>query len=100
MKTLDLERDLVPVSEFRSNAAALLKRVQEGSRLILTQNGRAAGVLLGVRDYKEMETRLMELEMAVNSLIEVSKGHWTDKDEAMKRIDQEVERAYPKPPRR
>ena len=100
MKTLDLERDLVPVSEFRSNAAALLKRVQEGSRLILTQNGRAAGVLLGVRDYKEMETRLMELEMAVNSLIEVSKGHWIDKDEAMKRIDQEVERAYPKPPRR
>jgi hypothetical protein len=53
-----------------------------------------------VRDYKEMETRLMELEMAVNSLIEVSKGHWTDKDEAMKRIDQEVERAYPKPARR
>jgi prevent-host-death family protein len=100
MKTLDLERDLVPVSEFRSNAAALLKRVQEGSRLILTQNGRAAGVLLGVRDYKEMETRLMELEMAVNSLIEVGKGHWTDKDEAMKRIDQEVERAYPKPSRR
>lgn len=97
MKTLDLERDLIPVSEFRSNAAALLKRAQEGSRLILTQNGKAAGVLLGVSDYKEMEIRLQELEMAVNSLIEVSKGQWLYREEAMKRIDEEVKRAYQKP---
>lgn len=95
MKTLDLERDLVPVSEFRSHAAALLRRVQEGSRIVLTQNGRAAGVLLSVRDYKEMELRLMELENAVRSLIEARKGQLMGKEEALQQIDQEVERAYP-----
>ncbi|WP_299432186.1 type II toxin-antitoxin system prevent-host-death family antitoxin [uncultured Meiothermus sp.] len=94
MKTLDLRRDLVPVSEFRSNAAAFLKRLQEGDRLILTQNGKAAGVLMGVGEYQEMEIRVKELQSAVNSLIEARKGLLMDKDEAMQLIDREVERAH------
>lgn len=95
MKTLDLKRDLVPVSEFRSNAAALLKRLQEGDRLILTQNGKAAGVLLGVDEYQEMEIRLKELEAIAFGMIDLYKGKakLVDGDEVMKQLANEVKRA-------
>ena len=95
MKTLDLKRDLIPVSEFRSNAAALLKRLQEGDRLILTQNGKAAGVLLGVDEYQEMEIRMKELEAIAYGLLDLRKGktELVDDAEVMRQLAEEVKRA-------
>jgi prevent-host-death family protein len=95
MKTLDLKRDLIPVSEFRSNAAALLKRLQEGDRLILTQNGKAAGVLLGVDEYQEMEVRMKELETIVFGLLDLRKGKADLMDHAdfMNQLTEEIKRA-------
>ncbi len=95
MKTLDLRRDLVPVSEFRANAAAFLKRIQQGDRLVLTQNGKAAGVLLGVDDYYEMELRLKELEALAFGLLDLHQGKTqaSDNAEVLQQLAEEVKRA-------
>ncbi len=60
--TLDLRQDIQPVSEFRANTAATLKRARDTGRpVLLTQNGRAAAVLLDVDLYQALVEELATL---------------------------------------
>lgn len=93
MNTLDLTRDVVPVSEFRKDAASLLKRAKEGSKIVLTHNGRAAGVVLGVEQYQEMELRLRELESVVDALRAKAKDQLIDNEVVMREAAELVKRA-------
>jgi prevent-host-death family protein len=52
---LDLEADIQPISDFRSNTASILKQVQDTRRpIVVTQNGRSAAVLVDVRSYQDL----------------------------------------------
>ena len=52
---LNLHDDIQPVSDFRANTAATLRRLRESGRpLVLTQNGRSAAVLLDVGTYQAL----------------------------------------------
>ena len=47
--------DIQPLSEFRANMAAYIDQVQDSGRpLVLTQNGRGAAVVLGVKQYEQI----------------------------------------------
>jgi prevent-host-death family protein len=66
-----LKEDVYPVSEFRSNAASLIRKVREKRRaLVLTQRGRSAAVLLDAADYEDL---LDEIELLRESLRTISK---------------------------
>ena len=57
-KTLRVSEDLVPVSDFKARAADLLKRVTKtGQPLVITQNGKAAGVLVSPARFDELTER-------------------------------------------
>jgi antitoxin YefM len=61
MRRTHLKEDVHPISEFRSNAATLVRKVRESRRaLILTQRGRSAAVLLDAEDYEDL---LEEIEL-------------------------------------
>jgi prevent-host-death family protein len=50
--------ELVPISDFEAHAADLLRRVAEtGKRLVITQNGKAAGVLLSPAEFDRLSQR-------------------------------------------
>jgi prevent-host-death family protein len=50
-----LDEDIRPVTEFRENAASLIRQVQESKRpLVLTQRGHSAAVLLDVGEYEKL----------------------------------------------
>lgn len=60
-RTIDLEDDIRPVSEFRADAAGLLARARQTQRaLVLTQRGRTAAVVLDVAAYQRL---IDELEL-------------------------------------
>src|SRR5882672_3980646 len=47
MRAVRISEDIVPVSDFKAQAAEWLKRIAEtGQPIVITQNGKAAGVLL------------------------------------------------------
>lgn len=47
MKTLSIADDIVPVAEFKASISKWLKSIQNtGHPLVITQNGKPAGVLL------------------------------------------------------
>jgi antitoxin YefM len=60
---LDLSDDIKPISEFRANAAALVKHVKSTGRpLVITQHGHSAAVLLDVQTYQDLTDELSTLK--------------------------------------
>jgi antitoxin YefM len=55
MKTLSISNDIVPIAEFKASISKWFKSIQNaGHPLIITQNGKPAGVLLSPSDYDEL----------------------------------------------
>ncbi|HSB63666.1 MAG TPA: type II toxin-antitoxin system Phd/YefM family antitoxin [Thermoanaerobaculia bacterium] len=72
---MHLKEDVLPISEFRSNAATLVRKVREGRRaLILTQRGRSAAVLLDAEDYEDLLEEIEILRDVQTALKELEAG--------------------------
>jgi prevent-host-death family protein len=55
MKNIKISNDIIPIGEFKVSISRYLKNVQQtGQPLIITQNGRPAGVLLSPAEYDEL----------------------------------------------
>ena len=58
MRPLRVSENIVPVSDFKAKAADWLQRLGENSEpVVITQNGKAAGVLLSPAAYDELTER-------------------------------------------
>ncbi len=63
MKSVQLNKDITPLSEFRANAAKFIKRVRRSKRpLIITQHGKGSAVLMGIDEYQLMMDKLAFLD--------------------------------------
>ena len=59
MKSLDVTRDIRPLTEFRSKMADMVKELNRANRpLFLTQHGRAVAVVLSPEDYVELMEKI------------------------------------------
>lgn len=84
---INLESDIQPVSDFRANAAAMLKQVRESGRpLVLTQNGRGAAVLVDIRAYQALIDENELLADIRSGLADVAAGRTVPHDEARERL--------------
>jgi antitoxin YefM len=55
MKTISIANDIVPIAEFKTSISKWFSNLQNsGHPLIITQNGKPAGVLLSPQDYDEL----------------------------------------------
>ena len=55
MKTISITNDIVPIAEFKTSLSKWFKSLQNtGHPLVITQNGKPAGVLLSPNDYDEL----------------------------------------------
>jgi len=58
MRSVRVSEDIVPVSDFKAQAADWLKRIAEtGQPVVITQNGKAAGVLLSPAQFDALTER-------------------------------------------
>ena len=58
MKTISITNDIVPIAEFKAGISKCFNNLQNsGHPLIITQNGKPAGVLLSPKDYDELVYR-------------------------------------------
>jgi prevent-host-death family protein len=63
MRTVRVSEDIVPVSDFKSQAAEWLKRVARTDQpIVITQNGKAAGVLLSPVQFDRLTERARFIE--------------------------------------
>jgi prevent-host-death family protein len=67
--------DIVPVSDLRQDAAAVLRRIRQLKQpLIVTQRGRAAAVMLSVEAYERIEQQLRLLRLFARGETEIAAG--------------------------
>lgn len=79
---------VLPVTEFRSDAAAALKAVSTSKTpVIITQRGRAAAVMLSLQAYEQAEQEREILLQLARGEKEIAAGKGYGLDEVMADID-------------
>jgi len=83
---------IVPISDLRQDAAAVLKRLS-GSRepVVITQRGRAAAVLLSVDTYEQSEEELQILRALARGEREIQVGKGPGLDSVLREADKLLE---------
>ena len=87
MKEVQIADGIVPLGEFKAQAARLLKRVGDsGEPMVITQNGRPAGVLVSPREYDRIVERQRFLESIAAGLADAEAGGVIDTAELRRRL--------------
>jgi len=75
MKTISITNDIVPIAEFKTSISKWFKSLQNaGHPLIITQNGKPAGVLLSPNDYDELVYRKSFLDSVSRGVSDAENG--------------------------
>ena len=75
MKTISISNDIVPIAEFKTSISKWFKSLQNtGHPLIITQNGKPAGVLLSPSDYDELVYRKSFLDSISRGISDADSG--------------------------
>lgn len=79
---------MIPVSDLRDDVAEVLRRVQESKEpLVITQRGRAAAVMLSVREYERGEYERQMLRALARGEQEIAAGAGHDLDSVFEEAD-------------
>lgn len=79
MPNLRVAKDIVPLSQFKAKAAELLKMISEtGAPIVITQNGRAAGVLLSPAEFDLLTERARFVHAISEGIADVDSGRVID----------------------
>jgi prevent-host-death family protein len=79
--------DVIPVSSFKAQAASCFERLAETGRpLVITQNGRPAGVLLSPSAFDALTERARFMGAVNEGLEDVARGRLTPHDEVVARF--------------
>ena len=82
MKTLNISNDIIPLGEFKTAISKWLKSVKNtGQPLVITRNGKPAGVLLSPEEYDHLIYTKRFLESVFQGLADADRGETYDTDE-------------------
>ena len=75
MKDIVVSEDIVPLGEFKAQASSLLARLaRDHHTLVITQNGRPAGVLLAPAEYDRIREQQRFLESVTAGIADADAG--------------------------
>ena len=75
MKTISITNDIVPIAEFKTGISKWFKSLKAtGQPLIITQNGKPAGVLLSPADYDELVYKKSFLDSIGRGIADAESG--------------------------
>lgn len=96
MRSLRVSEDIVPISDFKAQASEWLRKVGEsGQPLVITQNGKPAGVLLSPESFDELTEKIRFVASIDEGLEDVRAGRVHPHTEAVA----EMRKRYRKPAR-
>jgi prevent-host-death family protein len=75
MKDVSVANDIIPVGQFKSGLAKYLKEIQnKRNSLIITQNGKPAGVLISPSEFDELRQTKLFIDSISRGLSYSEKG--------------------------
>jgi prevent-host-death family protein len=80
--------EIVPVTDLRQDAAAVLDRVRRSAQpVVITQRGRAAAIMLSPESFERSENERQVLRLLARGDREISKGKGFDLDSVLVEAD-------------
>jgi antitoxin YefM len=75
MKNISVLNDIIPVGQFKSNLAKYLKEIRsKRNSLIITQNGKPAGVLISPSEFDDLRQTKLFVDSISRGLSDSEKG--------------------------
>ena len=91
MSKIRVSEDIVPVSDFKAHASEWLRRIAgSGHPLVITQNGKPAGVLLSPAAFDELSDRQPFLAAVQEGLAEEQAGRSHTTEEVFDAVEQRI----------
>ncbi|MDA3955504.1 type II toxin-antitoxin system Phd/YefM family antitoxin [Oceanispirochaeta sp.] len=89
MAHVNLDKDLIPLSDFRASYKKYIMSLSdERNSIVLTQNGKAAAVLVSPGEYDQLTGKNEVLNLIASRLQEISNGEFvTNEDEMWKELE-------------
>jgi len=88
MNTLSISEDIVPIAQFKIHASEWFKKLgPEKNTLIITNNGRAAGVLLSPAEYDRLTYTSRFVSAIHEGLDDVRSGRTHTSSDILKALD-------------
>jgi prevent-host-death family protein len=89
---MDIKENIKPISYIKTNAADILKRVNETHHpMIITQNGEAKAVLLDTETYQSMINSIGLLKLLSQSEHDIEKNKVQEHEHVIQRINKKIE---------
>ncbi|MEO6918506.1 MAG: type II toxin-antitoxin system Phd/YefM family antitoxin [Collimonas sp.] len=87
---MKFSKQVKPISYLNSDAAEIVKDISESREpMLVTQNGEAKLVVMGVRSYEEQEQTLALLKILGLANQEIKPGQFRSSDEEFAELDKE-----------
>ena len=67
-------QDIKPISYVKAHSAQVLEQVNTSGPMVITQNGEAAAVLMGVKDYEKLHESLALLKILAMGKKSIEEG--------------------------
>ena len=81
-----LSQDIKPVSYVKANTAKVLEQANTSGPVVITRNGEASAVLMGVRDYERLTEGVALLKILSMGEKSIEEGRGVPAEEAFARI--------------
>lgn len=86
-RAIEVAEDLVPVGEMKQRLSAVLKRMEQTGRpVIITRNGKAAGVMVTPAEYDALVYRERLVNQVRESMAAADAGQLVDADVVFERL--------------
>ena len=90
MKPFNLSEDILPLGDFKTHASRVLRQLKDSQRpVVITQNGRAAAVLITPEEFDQMRERDRFLSAVREGLADADAGRLIEDDEVGRILDEE-----------
>ena len=83
-------QDIRPISYVKANSGKVLEQVNSSGPIIITQNGEASAVLMGVKDYENLQNSLALLKILAMGRKSIEEGRGVPMEEAFVSLDKRV----------
>ncbi|MGD8408954.1 MAG: type II toxin-antitoxin system Phd/YefM family antitoxin [Desulfobacterales bacterium] len=92
---MKLSQDLKPVSYFKNNMAAVIRKLNENQgTMIITQNGEAKAVLIDIKAYEDLQETLAMLEMIAQGNKSVTEERYRPAEQVLNEFEERIEKDF------
>ena len=90
---MNLRRDIKPITYLKNRTVDVVQEVSNGRTMVITQNGEAKMVIMGVEEYDRLQSCLALLTIVQQSEADVKSGRTIPQEDVLDRIDSIIRKA-------